>query len=116
LVATATRFPLDELVHVELCARLAAELGGGAPLSHDPRELAPHPDPSLPALLAAAELVVRVFCVGEAVSIPLLRGTSRAATHPLVKGVLDRIVRDEAAHGRFGWQFLDWAADRLGAE
>src|SRR5258706_9641566 len=29
LVALATRFPLDEIVHVELCARLAMELGGG---------------------------------------------------------------------------------------
>ncbi|MCY1078802.1 hypothetical protein [Archangium lansingense] len=28
----ACRFPLDEMVHVELCARLASELGGGVPL------------------------------------------------------------------------------------
>jgi hypothetical protein len=30
-----------------------------------------------------------------------------------VRGVLGRIVRDEAAHGSFGWSFLDWAADEL---
>src|SRR5690606_34492235 len=54
-------------------------------------------------------LVVRFFCVGEALSIPMLRGTWHAARHPLPKAVLGRIVRDEAAHGAFGWLFLDWA-------
>lgn len=106
LIAVATRFPLDELAHVEMCARLAMELGGGAAIYHDPN-LVPHPDAALPPLLYAAELVVRVFCVGEAISIPLLRGTARASTHPLVKQVMNRIVKDEAAHGRFGWLFLD---------
>jgi len=30
--------------------------------------------------------------------------------------VLARIVRDEAAHGVFGFTFLDWAGPRLGEE
>jgi hypothetical protein len=109
LVAVAARFPLDELVHVELCARLAMELGGGAPILHDPSSLIPTSSPGQSALMAAAELMVQFFCVGEAVSVPLLRGTWRAATHPLVKAVLGRIVKDEAAHGELGFWFLDWA-------
>lgn len=32
-----------------------------------------------------------------------------------MRGVLDRIVRDEAAHGLFGWTFSDWALDELEA-
>jgi len=36
LIAVASRFPLDEMVHVELCARLAMELGGGTEIVHDP--------------------------------------------------------------------------------
>src|SRR5262245_58679870 len=32
LVAMASSFVLDEVVHVELCARVAMELGGAAPL------------------------------------------------------------------------------------
>jgi hypothetical protein len=116
LVALAARFPLDELSHVEMCARLAAELGGGTPLLHDPDGLVPHPSPELTPLLRAAELVVRVFCVGEAASIPLLRGTARASTHPLVRAVMGRIVKDEAAHGRFGWLFLDWALPLFDAD
>jgi hypothetical protein len=51
--------------------------------------------------------------VGEAFSVPILRGTWRATRHPLLRGVLDLIVRDEAAHGAFGWTFLDWAGDAL---
>ena len=114
LIATATRFPLDEMVHVEMCARIAMELGGAVPLRHDPLHLIPLPEKGLSALLTAADCVVRYFCIGEAISIPLLRGTWKAARHPLLKAVLARIVKDEAAHGQFGWTFLDWALEDLG--
>jgi hypothetical protein len=116
LIALATRFPTDELVHVELCARMAMELGGGTEIIHDPDDMVSEADPSLPPIMRAGELVVRFFCVGEALSIPLLRGTWKAARHPLPRAVLGRIVRDEAAHGVFGFTFLDWALPRLGDE
>jgi hypothetical protein len=114
LLALATRFPTDELVHVELCARMAMELGGGTEIQHDPDALIWDADDALPPLLRAADLVVRFFCVGEALSIPLLHGTWRAARHPLPRSILGRIVKDEAAHGTFGFTFLDWAQARLG--
>lgn len=57
--------------------------------------------------------LIPLFCVGEAVSIPLLRGIWHAAEHPLPKAILGRIVRDEAAHGTFGFAFLDWALPQL---
>src|SRR4051812_26110113 len=113
LVATASRFPLDEVVHVEMCARVAEELGGGTPIRYEPRRLAPAPDRDDPPLLQAAEMIVAAYCVGEAFSVPVLRGTWHAARHPLLKGVLGIIVRDEAAHGAFGWTFLDWAGAAL---
>lgn len=116
LIAMASRFPLDELVHVELCARMAMELGGGTEITHDPLELTVDPEGDLSPLMRAAELVVRNFCVGEALSIPLLRGTWKASKHPLPRAVLGRIVKDEAAHGTFGFAFLDWADDRLTPE
>ena len=116
LVAMATRFPLDEMVHVELCARMAMELGGGTEIVHDPHALVLEGDPSVSPLARAAELVTRFFCVGEALSIPLLRGTWKAARHPLPRAVLGRIVRDEAAHGTFGFIFLDWALPNLTAD
>jgi hypothetical protein len=113
LIAVASRFPLDEMVHVELCARMAMELGGGTEIVHDPDQLVLDGDRSVSALTRAAELVVRFFCVGEALSIPLLRGTWHAAKHPLPRAVLGRIVRDEAAHGTFGFSFLDWALPQM---
>lgn len=116
LVALATRFPLDEMVHVELAARMAMELGGGVPLRHDPMDMVVEASADLPPLLRASEMATRFFCVGEAMSIPLLRATWHAAIQPLPKAVLGRIVRDEAAHGTFGFTFLDWALGKLDEE
>ncbi len=116
LIAMATRFPLDELVHVELCARMAMELGGGTEIRHRPDRMIVDADPNRNDLERAADVVVRFFCVGEALSIPLLRGTWKAARHPLPRAVLGRIVKDEAAHGVFGYWFLDWALPALSKE
>ena len=113
LIAMASRFPLDELVHVELCARMAMELGGGTEIQYDPDAVLVEAPDSLPPLLRAADMVTRFFCVGEALSIPLLKGTWHAARHPLPRAVLGCIVRDEASHGVFGYTFLDWALPSL---
>lgn len=115
LVAFACRFPLDEMVHVELCARMAMELGGATALRHDPDRMLVEADPSWPPIERACALVTRFFCVGEAMSIPLLRATWHAAVQPLPKAILGRIVKDEAAHGAFGFAFLDWALGKLDA-
>ena len=116
LIAAFSRFPLDEIVHVELCARMAMALGGGAELRYADSAICADANPALPPLLRATELVVRNFCVGEALSIPLLHAAWMHATHPLAHAVLGRIVKDEAAHGIVGWSFLDWALPHLDAD
>jgi len=116
LIAMASRFPMDELVHIELCARMAMELGGGTEIQHDPDAVIVDPSDELRPLLRAADMVARFFCVGEALSIPLLKGTWHAAKHPLPRAILGCIVRDEAAHGTFGFTFLDWALPSLTEE
>jgi hypothetical protein len=113
LWSLACRFPVEELVHVELCARLAMRLGGGAPIAYDPESLRIDIDDSSTPLERCNELVVRLLCVGEALSLPLLTGCMRSATHPLVRAVLTHIVRDEAMHGRLGFLYLDWIGDEL---
>lgn len=113
LVALAGRFIVDEVAHTELCARVAAALGGAHPIRYDEAALFARPDPALPAIERAAELIVGVFCVGEAFSVGMQRATARAERHPLFKAVWSRIGRDEAEHGAFGWLFLDWADDHL---
>ena len=63
--------------------------------------------------LRAGDMIVRFVCVGEALSIPLLRGTWHAARHPLPRAILGRIVKDEAMRGTFGFTFLAWALPAL---
>lgn len=115
LVRMASRFPEEEVLHVELCARVAERLGGLTPRAFDPADIAPPLDPSLTPRQRATELVVRICCVGEAFSLPMLAGAMKAAAHPLTRAVLETIVADEALHGRFGYLFLAWAAPELGA-
>lgn len=57
--------------------------------------------------------MVRLCCVGEAFSIHMLAGCLASAAHPLTRAVLERIVQDEAPHGRLGWLYLDWIVDDL---
>ena len=94
-----------------MCARLVAELGAGAPLFFDPSDLTRVAKASHSPLLRALELIVFNFCVGEALSIPMLRSSWKLADEPLIKAVLGQIVRDEAAHGQFGFMVLEWAKE-----
>jgi hypothetical protein len=118
----ASRFLEEEILHVELCARMASQLGGLWPRTFEPDAIALPLDPSLTPRQRAAELVVRICCVGEAFSLPMLSGAMRTAAHPLSRAVLTTIVEDEALHGRFGYLYLAWAEaewtpaerDRLG--
>lgn len=113
LWAIASSFVLEELLHVELCSRVAMRLGGGAPIVYDPDELTLEFEDGLTPLQQANELIVRLCCVGEVFSLPMLAGSMRAASNPLTKAVLTQIVRDEAMHGKLGWMYLDWVAPSL---
>ncbi len=113
LIGMASDFMADEILHVELTSRIAMDLGGGAPYQIDFDDLAVRPSQELSPLQRANELVVHVCCVGEAFSLPMLASAYQSALHPLTKQVLQRIVHDEAPHGRFGFLYLDWASEQL---
>lgn len=115
LVGMGSDFVADEVLHVELTSRVAMELGGGAPYRVDFQRLTLPMDPGLSPLQRANELVVRTCCVGEAFSVPMLATAMQSAAHPLTRAVLERIVKDEAPHGRFGFLYLEWAEDQLDA-
>ncbi len=115
LVAMAGDFVVDEMLHVELNSRMAMELGGGALSLVDYQDLVPRPAGSLGPLARASELAVRLSCVGESFTLPILIGCMRSAAHPLTRAVLARLARDEVAHARFGWLYLEWAGDRMDA-
>ncbi len=115
LIGMASDFMVDEMLHVELTSRIAMELGGGAPYQVEFANLGVNPSPELSPLQRANELVVHVCCVGEAFSLPMLASAYGSALHPLTKQVLQRIVHDEAPHGRFGFLYLDWASEQMDA-
>jgi hypothetical protein len=113
MVGLASQFAAEEIIHVELCARVAMELGGGGDFEVDPDTFVPALSKKLTPMQRASELMVILCCVGEAISFPLLGGSLRAAALPLTKAVLEKIVQDEAHHGRLGYLFLDWAESAL---
>ena len=113
LIGMAGEFVADEMLHTELNARIAMELGGGAPRLVDFDHLSPRLHEGLTAMQRTNELMIRICCVGETFSIPMLSGSMHAASHPLTHAVLERIVQDEAPHGRLGWLWLEWIAESL---
>lgn len=112
LVAAAGDFVVDEIVHTEVAARLAQKLGGAAALEVDRKRLV-RPALARDPLVAAAELAVRGSCVGEALTVPILKLSRELAGSVLIAEALTTIIADEAPHAQLGWWFLDWADDRL---
>ena len=115
LTAAAGDFIVDEIVHTEVAARLAGALGGAVALDVDLSRLVRPPTPAAAAdpLLWAAELAVRTSCVGEALTVPMLKLARDLAGSALIAGALTAIASDEASHAQLGGWILDWAAPRL---
>jgi len=112
LIGMAGRFVADEMVHVELASRMAMAYGGGVPLEVDYSAVCPQVDGDTP-LLQACAVAIRVSCVGESFSLPIIAREFSAATDPVAKRVLGRIAADEAPHATVGWLVLDWAKSLL---
>ena len=108
LIRDGLRVVDDELVHSELSAEVAAAAadGGFAPPVIDRSSLVlPGGDDPLTALLRP---VVRFFCIGETVAVPLFRMLRQNCAVPVARRALDRVLRDEGRHRQFGWDVLDW--------
>jgi hypothetical protein len=108
LIAAAGDFVGDEMFHAELASRVAMSLGGAVALDVNFEKLV-RPPQGDSALLRAAELVVRSCCVGESLTVPMLKQSRQAAGSRTIEVVISRILRDEAQHAALGWWFLDWA-------
>ncbi len=108
LIAVAGDFVIDEIVHAEASARLAAALGGGIALEVDLSRLV-RPPVGADARFRAIELVVRTCCVGETLTVPLLALARSLSASPLVALAIGRILRDETQHAALGAWILDWA-------
>ena len=113
LVAAAGDFVIEELTHAETAARLALALGGAVPLDVDFDKLVRPPEAASPSIVRAAELVLRTCCVGESLTVPMLKLSRHLAGSELVASAIHKIVADESGHAQLGWWFLDWADDKL---
>lgn len=107
MIAAAGDFIVDEIVHVEAAARIANALGGGVVLEVDLSRLVRPPCDGDPRV-RAAELLVRTSCVGEALTVPLLKLSRELSGSTVVAAALRRIIQDEAMHAQIGEWFLDW--------
>jgi hypothetical protein len=113
LAAAASDIVVDEIDHAELLSRLVMELGGPVPYEADLTLVSPSSTAGVSPLLRAAELSIKTSCVGEALSVPALARSREEVESPLVRAVLDRLLRDEGPHARIGCWFLEWALERL---
>ncbi|MDQ2648505.1 MAG: ferritin-like domain-containing protein [Actinomycetota bacterium] len=106
LIRDGLRIVDDELVHSELSAEVSDAAGGAPPTAIPLEDLAlPVTDDHLADLV---DPVVRYFCVGETVAVPLFTMLRRNASSRDARRALDRIGKDEPRHRQFGWDVLDW--------
>lgn len=113
LLGMASEFVADEALHVELASRIAMELGGAEPRHLDSSSLSIPGDRTLTPFQRANEVVMRVSCVAETFSGGMGRGAREVSKHPLLRGVYDIVLADEARHERFGGLYYEWANDRI---
>lgn len=106
LLRDGLRIVDDELTHSELSAHVMGASGGAVtPPAIDRAALTLKGEDPSQALLPA---IVRFFCIGESVAVPLFRMLRDRASVPVARKALDRVMRDEARHRQFGWDVLDW--------
>lgn len=110
--AQLAQFCVEEALHVDLTVGIAEAFGGLVvrPFALPVADAAFASEEPVVALLRH---VVRVCCVGEAFSLPMLAAARRGARIPMTGHALRRIVEDERDHGAFGYRLLDWALPRL---
>lgn len=113
VIGMASSFVADEVVHVELCSRLAEELGGGVAMPVDYETLTIRADARRTPFERANEMVLRISCIAEAFSGKFAASALHSTTHPLTHAVLKRIVADESLHYRLGGVYFSWASERM---
>ena len=106
---------MEEGRHAEASWLMADRLGGyfpqpqnpptaGAVGTHGVRRMAFDPDTALEGIFAS------LVCAAEEILIDVFKATVDRATNPVVRRMMELILRDEVRHIAFGWRCLDhWA-------
>ncbi len=108
VIDAGLRIVEDELVHSRMSHEVYVDAGGTEPPHIDRDTLQLHRRAQLPVELDVLRTVVRVFCLGETVAVPLFSHLRAGCTVPSARAALDRVLRDEVRHRDFGWMALDW--------
>lgn len=108
VIDAGLRIVEDELVHSRMSHDVYVDAGGVTPPQIDRANLELPRRPGVPLEADVLRTVVRVFCLGETVAVPLFSHLRAACTVPSARAALDRVLRDEVRHRDFGWMALDW--------
>lgn len=103
----------QELDHARLCAKVLVAIGE-EPVAELP-ELAfvPTHEDAVSPLEAVLRNVISIGCCSETVAVALVATERELAGPPALRRVLDRILRDEIKHSRFGWRLVSRLAPSL---
>lgn len=97
---------IEELEHAVLAGQVAVLLGGEASLDVD---LATEPLPEHEGCTPrerALRNAIFASCMSETVSVALLTAEREDTIEPAIRGVADRLLRDEIGHAKLGWLYL----------
>jgi len=108
VIEAGLRIVEDELAHSRLSHDVYVDAGGNVPPQIDRDNLELPRRPGAPLELDVIRAVVRIFCLGETVAVPLFSHLRAGCTVPSARAALDRVLRDEVRHRDFGWMTLDW--------
>jgi hypothetical protein len=111
LIRAGLRIVEDELVHAELSRDVWQAAGGSGTVPLDRGSLGVARTHAVLEHDVVAT-IVRVFCLGETVAVPLFQNLRRGATVQIARKALDRILKDEVRHRDFGWTALSWLLER----
>jgi hypothetical protein len=112
LITASQRASLDEIQHARACFALAKRYGAG---DVGPATLEVADSLTATSLTDIVAVTVAEGCVGETLGALLATEQLACATDPHVRGVLERIAKDEARHAELAWKFLAWALRQGGA-
>jgi hypothetical protein len=108
VIDAGLRIVEDELAHSRLSHAVYVDAGGTEPPRIDRATLELPRRAQVPLEVDVLRTVVRVFCLGETVAVPLFSHLRSTCVVPSARAALDRVLRDEVRHRDFGWLALDW--------
>lgn len=104
VIGSLTRVVRDEALHVDLCDRVVKALGGWDASAPEPKWV--RSDKRLPLQRRILATVLGSLCIGETISVHMIRGVRAHTSDPVVRAVMTRLLADESFHSRFGWWWL----------